>query len=327
MRKSQMIILAFLLSFGCTIYFSRPVQLDSKINAADPKAEAPSVKMPADMKAKTNRLIEVEIVFDGNDPKYKILGPDVDYFREYTDSPSTVRLRIIAYKDCEATVIAFCCRDNKTSSLGTTKITFGTPEPPVPPGPTVTLSVAPANIMAGQSAVLTWNTDNATSVQLNPPVTTGPPPLGGTATITPTSTTTYTLIASGPTGTVNKSVTINVSGPAPNPAPIPLEGFRVLVIQETEGKLDEKYKNILTSDEFRSYLNRKCVQGTGRKEWYVFDPNTNLNNVEAHWKTAASRPRTSLPWIIISDGKTGTEEPLPPSLDATMKLLKKYGGE
>jgi phospholipase C len=84
--------------------------------------------------------------------------------------------------------------------------------------PTVTISVSPTNINSGQSATLTWNSTNATSVTITPPVVTGVPPLSGTATVNPTQTTTYTIKASGGTGTTPATATTTLTV---NPGPPP----------------------------------------------------------------------------------------------------------
>ncbi|MBI3934111.1 MAG: hypothetical protein HY316_05420, partial [Acidobacteria bacterium] len=65
--------------------------------------------------------------------------------------------------------------------------------------PVVNLSVSPASIQLGQSATLQWTSQNATELDLQPGV--GSVPLQGSLTVSPTSTTTYTMTARGPQGT------------------------------------------------------------------------------------------------------------------------------
>jgi hypothetical protein len=69
-------------------------------------------------------------------------------------------------------------------------------------------SVAPSTIRTGQQATLSWQTSNATSVLIDQGV--GTQPLSGTATVSPSSTTTYTLSAMSGGQTTTASVTVNV---------------------------------------------------------------------------------------------------------------------
>jgi peptidoglycan-associated lipoprotein len=75
-------------------------------------------------------------------------------------------------------------------------------------------------IQEGQSTVLTWNTENASEVSIEG---LGDLPASGTKSVTPSSSTTYSLVAKGPGGTQNASarVTVNakvaeVSMPSPS---------------------------------------------------------------------------------------------------------------
>jgi len=119
--------------------------------------------------------------------------------------------------------------------------------------------------------------------------------------------------------------------PTPNPAPIPATGFRVLIIEEkTErAKVPAAQLAVLFSTTIREYLNAKCVKGPDGKtpECGIFDKDDDVSGYSKLLADAMKRPRASTPWIIISDGKTGFEGPLPANVDETLKLLKKYGGE
>ncbi len=82
----------------------------------------------------------------------------------------------------------------------------------VVPPPTCTLSASPATISAGQSATLTWTSSNAASGSINNGVGSVTPIAGGTRTVSPTVTTTYTLTVNGPFGgqaTSQATVTVN----------------------------------------------------------------------------------------------------------------------
>jgi hypothetical protein len=123
-------------------------------------------------------------------------------------------------------------------------------------------------------------------------------------------------------------------GPTPdpdNPAPIPEAGFRVLMVYETAtvGELPKEQSSVLFSKKVRDYLDQKCVVGSDNKtkEWRIWDKDVDASGAGAVWAKAMNRDRKSIPWIVISNGKTGFEGPLPGTVDETIKLLKKYGGE
>jgi peptidoglycan-associated lipoprotein len=86
--------------------------------------------------------------------------------------------------------------------------------PPPPPQPTAQLSVNPSTINTGQSATLTWSSENATSVTIDP---IGKVDLSGQRTVNPTESTTYHLTATGPGGTAEQTARITVNQPPPPP--------------------------------------------------------------------------------------------------------------
>jgi uncharacterized cupredoxin-like copper-binding protein len=79
----------------------------------------------------------------------------------------------------------------------------------------------PTQITAGQSSILSWITEGATSVSIS---TLGNEPTNGSISVSPTNTTTYILTATGPGGTVTASQLVTVSPVAPgNPQIIRFE--------------------------------------------------------------------------------------------------------
>jgi hypothetical protein len=72
-------------------------------------------------------------------------------------------------------------------------------------------TATPATIPAGGSATLAWTTANATSVVIDHEV--GLQTVGGSTVVRPAVTTSYTLTATGPRGTVSKSVTVTIEAP------------------------------------------------------------------------------------------------------------------
>ena len=117
-------------------------------------------------------------------------------------------------------------------------------------------------------------------------------------------------------------------GPKPDPAPIPTAGFRVLIVYETSelSKLPAAQQSVIYGKAMRDYLNSKCVLGPDSKthEWRMWDKDTDASAESQLWQDAMKRGRTSVPWLIVSNGKTGFEGMLPATVEDTLKLLAKY---
>ncbi len=85
-----------------------------------------------------------------------------------------------------------------------------------PPAPTASLSVSPATIDQGQSAILGWNSTDATSCSAGWTTSTA---TSGFASVSPDATTTYAISCTGDGGSASDSVTVTVNEPPPAPAP------------------------------------------------------------------------------------------------------------
>lgn len=124
----------------------------------------------------------------------------------------------------------------------------------------------------------------------------------------------------------------NRPSPAPDPVPTPIDvvpikeaGFRVIVVYESADGVPEQ----INGADVRGYLNNKCVKGPDAKtpDFRIWDQDVDLTNASRYFVEAMLRPRTSLPWILISDGKRGFEGPLRGNSQDVLNLLKKYGGQ
>jgi hypothetical protein len=114
-------------------------------------------------------------------------------------------------------------------------------------------------------------------------------------------------------------------GPTPGPAPIPEAGFRALIIFESGDatKLPPAQQNILYGKAVREYLNAKCAaEPDGTKAYRIYDQNIDASGESKIWQDAMKRPRQSVPWLIVSNGKAGFEGPLPATVDDFMKIIK-----
>ncbi len=92
------------------------------------------------------------------------------------------------------------------------------PAAPPPAVPTATLAANPDNVQQGQPTTLTWQTSNANEITI---AGLGTVPASGSRSLTPATSTTYTLVAKGPGGTRDASarVTVNAKVAAATPSP------------------------------------------------------------------------------------------------------------
>lgn len=104
-----------------------------------------------------------------------------------------------------------------------------------------------------------------------------------------------------------------------NPAPIPDAGLHALFIYETADRLSPGQAAIISSATLIEFLNNGW-------KWRKFDKDVDLSKAAQPWAKAAMRPRKSVPWVIISNGKTGFEGPWPDTVADMIALLRKYGG-
>jgi hypothetical protein len=79
--------------------------------------------------------------------------------------------------------------------------------------------------------------------------------------------------------------------------------------------------------QFRDFLELKCVVGpdSRTKEYRIYDADISMSGESKLWQDVMKRPRSSIPWIVISNGTTGFEGPLPNSVEDAIALINKYG--
>ena len=93
------------------------------------------------------------------------------------------------------------------------------PPPPTPaPTPIASIRATPSVIDPGQSATLAWTTTNATTASIDGIGTVAP---SGSQSVSPTVSTTFTLIAKGPGGSAEATARIAVNPPPPQTAQLP----------------------------------------------------------------------------------------------------------
>lgn len=81
--------------------------------------------------------------------------------------------------------------------------------------PTGSLSASPGAITQGGSSTLSWTSANATSASIDNGIDAVTPAAGGSVSVSPGSTTTYTLTLTGPGGTTTRTAGVTVNPPAP----------------------------------------------------------------------------------------------------------------
>ncbi len=91
------------------------------------------------------------------------------------------------------------------------------PAPIAPPAPIVSLTAEPATVEKGHSVTLSWTSQNATTLDLQPQA--GKVEALGSMTVTPQESTTYVITATGPGGTTTDSARVTVTIPPPPPPP------------------------------------------------------------------------------------------------------------
>ena len=98
------------------------------------------------------------------------------------------------------------------------------------------------------------------------------------------------------------------------PAPIAAPGFRFMLIEETAQRSIE-LGNLIASAELRGFLDATCVKVAGKAEYWFLDKDQRVTTGPKLVKDALARanatPGFKVPWLIVSNGKTGFEGPLP----------------
>jgi len=92
------------------------------------------------------------------------------------------------------------------------------PPPTAAPAPTATLAANPSVVQQGQSSILTWQTGNANEITI---AGLGTLPPSGSRSVTPSASTTYTLVAKGPGGRNEASARVTVNAAIANTTPSP----------------------------------------------------------------------------------------------------------
>lgn len=107
-------------------------------------------------------------------------------------------------------------RDTAGNTTTSSPVTVTVSNAAVTPTPTVSLTASPTSITSSQSSTLTWNSTNATSCNASGGWT-GTKTTSGSQSVSPTSTTNYTLSCPGTGGTAQQTATVTVTSSTPAP--------------------------------------------------------------------------------------------------------------
>ena len=114
-----------------------------------------------------------------------------------------------------------------------------------------------------------------------------------------------------------------------DPAIVSVPGNRVLIVYESSDKSAYPADQllILNSQRLARYLDENCAKGTkGNPDWRIWDKDVDTDHgpVDPVWKEAMALPRTSIPWLIVTNGKVGGYTgPLPANVDDVIVICAK----
>lgn len=119
--------------------------------------------------------------------------------------------------------------------------------------------------------------------------------------------------------------------PEPQPkddAPFAAPGLAVLIVYESAelAKLPRGQQNCLYAKSVRDALRSACFKDDGNKNgaWRVWDKDDDPKDESKMWQDAMKVERKSVPWVVISNGKTGYSGPLPDAPEKMIDLIEKY---
>ena len=111
-------------------------------------------------------------------------------------------------------------------------------------------------------------------------------------------------------------------------APIPDNGFRVLIAYESSAERRSDTAAVLHSSELMRFLNEECVKEEGRPAWRKWDVDNDVSAEPELWQNALERAVGDaggvLPWLLVSNGKTGDSFAMPDDLEPLLTRLKKH---
>jgi len=187
------------------------------------------------------------------------------------------------------------CNGPGGSAKSSTGLTVTAPAPPAPPVPSDKLTVSPGSITKGQTAMLSWSSQNAATCEIQPEIGAVQPQ--GTMMITPAENATYTLTCSGAGGTAKSAANLSVVVPPP-PAPVhKLCTPTVIDIHFDTNKYDIKAKYHEELKKLGDFLN-EFPKATGVIEGHT----DNVGHKAANMKLSQRRAESVRTYLIEKFG-------------------------
>lgn len=111
-----------------------------------------------------------------------------------------------------------------------------------------------------------------------------------------------------------------------NPSPIKAAGLHILIVEETadRGKLPVSQVTQIAGLKLLLWAKEHCKDVDGQPAIRRWDKDIPLEFESKVWRDAMARPRESLPWLLVGDGKMGFEGPLPLKIEDTLKILEGF---
>lgn len=109
------------------------------------------------------------------------------------------------------------------------------------------------------------------------------------------------------------------------PAPIAGDGYQVLVKFNNKINMPENVFTTIYGPKVTAWMNANVTKSpTGEPERRFWPSDIDTSKAPQKWQDAMKRPSQGDWWVIISNGVTGAEQPLPIGEDAFIELLNKY---
>lgn len=114
----------------------------------------------------------------------------------------------------------------------------------------------------------------------------------------------------------------------PTPDIQPMGKIAVLIIEEIDDRQKpgaNDYVQAYQSLQVREYMKShgKVIDG---HSFLVLDKDADVSYLSDFWQQGFRKPRSSVPWIYITNGETGISSPMPSDEAALLTLLQKCGG-